>query len=284
MVNGHTVVGLTQTLFSGIYIILNLSYLIAAPIKKDQMDETPEKWINPLGLDDSNAIFLNSESVPTGKALITRILDQTRIALNQANETKEEFAHRVFNVDSSQLHEDWKSADYEWLPQRRDIHKGLDEPVAEEHLTSLNFDETLVSTYHFLQSIAVGLEQMVKDQGEDGPFLGKFSLSEYNLVLVLQEIQTAIIERGVNDKMKPDIRRGSMPESLRVENNATTKNVRDWIIYRDYISLLQYVWEVFRYLKRKVYSSFDMSLSGKSDSEAPVNEAPTKATPNDVNE
>lgn len=281
MVNGRAVVGSTQTLLSGIYIIailVNLPYLIAAPTYKNQMakDEVPEKWINPLGFDDS--VVLDNESILTGQVLLTRILDQTHIALNEANETKDEFANRVFNLDSERLHETWKKADYDWLPQNKDLHKKLDTPVEEEHLSALGFDDALVNSYHYLQMIAVGLEQLVKDQGEDGPFLDRFSRSEYNLLLVLQEIQAAIIERGVNYKMQPDVRRYNMPESLRVENNATTRNVRDWIIYRDYLNLLQYIWEVFRYLKSKVYSSLllDISENDTSESkgaEAPANEA-----------
>lgn len=106
--------------------------------------------------------------------------------------------------------------------------------------------------YRSLQIVAVGLEQITWDQEDDGaPFVQDFNQSEYNLRLVLVEMQAAIHERGYCNQMHPDIQRDWMAETLRKPENDIDKKMRDWIIYRDYINILEYVMIVLDYFKLK---------------------------------
>lgn len=71
--------------------------------------------------------------------------------------------------------------------------------------------------------------------------------SPYDLALiyfqVLCEMQTAMGDCGVTPP--PNIGRDIMPDGIRLEPHY---NLRDWIIFRDYINGLEYVHQVFSYL------------------------------------
>lgn len=112
----------------------------------------------------------------------------------------------------------------------------------------LQLDKSLLDTYEYLQTIAVGLEQLVWDQEDDNaPFTGKFKEIEFKLRALLCEIQVAIMERGI--VMRPDVRRDIMTEAYRNNDNMTSKYLRDWLIFRDFMNALEYVIQVFNYLQ-----------------------------------
>lgn len=112
-------------------------------------------------------------------------------------------------------------------------------------------DETLLNVYASLQKIAVGLEQIVWDQeDQNGPFLDNFRAAEYNLRALLCEIQMALYNRGVT--MKDDIMRDSMSDEFRNMPDDTSRNLRDFLIYRDYMNALEYTKQVFEYLKNNL--------------------------------
>lgn len=218
-------------------------------------DQSHPKWINPCGIDVDGALHDLNVQMPkvSDLELLTPIINQARIALSKANQFKDSFAQKVFNTNFEQLHENWKGTRYDWLPNQSQIPKNLNDPVSEEHLQSLKMDNALVDTYQYLQMIAVGLEQIVRDQErENGPFFQHFNQSEYNLRLVLCELQMAIYERRIHDQMRPDITRDAMPFYLRNETVDTSRNLRDWIIYREYMNTLEYVIQVFDNFKSKL--------------------------------
>ncbi|KAK4882189.1 hypothetical protein RN001_005508 [Aquatica leii] len=243
----NTIRRLHQALIVGIYLLslISVPCSLSAPTRlNDMSDQSHPKWINPCGIDVDGALHDLNVQMPkvSDLELLTPIINQARIALSKANQFKDSFAQKVFNTNFEQLHENWKGTRYDWLPNQSQIPKNLNDPVSEEHLQSLKMDNALVDTYQYLQMIAVGLEQIVRDQErENGPFFQHFNQSEYNLRLVLCELQMAIYERRIHDQMRPDITRDAMPFYLRNETVDTSRNLRDWIIYREYMNTLEYV-------------------------------------------
>lgn len=218
-------------------------------------NQSHPKWINPCGwgVEDSEHDINDETSKVSDAELLMRITNQARIALTKADQFKDDFAQEMFNSNFEQLHENWKNSRYDWLPNQCQVPKNLSELVPDEHLQSLKLDDALLDTYQYLQMVAVGLEQVVRDQQrEDGSFLQNFNQSESYLRLILCEIQVAIFERNIYDKMRPDVTRDIMPEYLRNETVLTSRNLRDWIIYRDYMNTLEYVIQVFDYFKMKL--------------------------------
>lgn len=56
-------------------------------------------------------------------------------------------------------------------------------------------------------------------------------------------------ERGVTPR--PDVSRDIMPIEYRRVNSTTQRDLRDWLIFRDYMNALEYVIEVFKYLSNR---------------------------------
>lgn len=118
----------------------------------------------------------------------------------------------------------------------------------------LQFEESLASIYTSLQKIAVGLEQVVWDQEDlHGPFLKNFSQAEQTLRLVLCEIQMALYEKSV--PMNADVQRDIMTKEFRNMADDTSRNLRDFLIYRDFMNALEYSQQVFEYLKSNLWGA-----------------------------
>lgn len=114
----------------------------------------------------------------------------------------------------------------------------------------MQLDQTLLNTYKYLQQIAVGLEQVVWDQKDhNGEFEHRFAEVEQHLRSVLCEIHYAIYERNL--KIESDVGRDSMPDALRTSVK-TEIQIRDWIIYRDYMNTLEYIIQTFTYFKEQL--------------------------------
>lgn len=93
---------------------------------------------------------------------------------------------------------------------------------------------------------------MVQGQNPDDgdAFAQQFNETYHNLLLVLTEVQVAIVELGL--KTLSNIRRSHIPDEYRdVEDNMTKRNLRDFIIYRDYMNALEYVIQVVEYFSSK---------------------------------
>jgi hypothetical protein len=126
--------------------------------------------------------------------------------------------------------------------------------VDPEHLKSLEFKPTLLEVYVSLQKIAVGVEQMVWDEEDrNGPLKSSLIETENYLGSLLCEIHTAIIEKELT--VEETVTRDIMKEELRKNLDNTGRNIRDWIIYRDYLNMLQYIIQVFDHFKANLPSS-----------------------------
>ncbi|KAL6262735.1 hypothetical protein P5V15_005525 [Pogonomyrmex californicus] len=108
---------------------------------------------------------------------------------------------------------------------------------------------TLVNTYEYMQKYAVGLEQVVFDQKDYQPeFYMKFKEAEGQLRAVLCEIQVALDERSLT--RRPDVTRDIMADEYRLMTSLTFRDLRSWLIYREYMNGLEYVIQVFKHLRR----------------------------------
>ncbi|XP_008190287.2 uncharacterized protein LOC103312158 isoform X1 [Tribolium castaneum] len=205
------------------------------------------KWFNPCGMSAVNGAA--PEHRMPDVQLIDQILNQAQIAEVRAKMFKEEYVHKTFNMDAQQLHNYYKDKDYDWLPTK-EIPKNLDQAVPQEHLDTLEFKPTLTTVYSNLQKFAVGIEQIVWDEEDrNGPFKSSFVQTEDYLRTLLCEIYTAIIEKELTVEQNVD--RDIMGPEFRNMDN-TSMNIRNWIIYRDYLNMLEYIIQVFRHFKAKI--------------------------------
>ncbi|KZC15156.1 hypothetical protein WN55_07984 [Dufourea novaeangliae] len=243
---------------------------------------SPPKWVNPCGLAAED--FTGDLDVVqlTDSQLLHQVVVQAKTALMHAelfrddyyvkesdkiseaedsNKSESEAApppprmvKRTFNIDFADLHSTFKDNHYDWLPGPKEIPKQLGEPLDQEYLAKLELDTALIDAYEYMQKYAVGLEQIVWDQEDlQLEFRKQFKDTEYKLRTVLCELQVALVERQLSSR--PDVTRDIMKSEFRTMSSSETyRNLRDWLIFRDYMNGLEYVVQVFEHLRRGLQS------------------------------
>ncbi|XP_047350817.1 uncharacterized protein LOC124949577 isoform X2 [Vespa velutina] len=215
---------------------------------------SPPKWVNPCGLAaedfDSDPDVEQLRDVQ----LLTQVVVQAKTALMHAQLFRDDYIKRTFKVDFADWHLQWKDNHYDWLPSKKDIPKQLGEQLQQQYLDSLELDRSLLDAYEYMQKYAVGLEQIVWDQEDNGlEFRDQFKDTEFKLRTVLCELQVALMERAVT--LRPDVTRNAMSTEYRsMSSSATYRDLRDWLIFRDYMNGLEYVVQVFEHLRRGLES------------------------------
>ena len=66
---------------------------------------------------------------------------------------------------------------------------------------------------------------------------------------VLCEMEYALLQKGIQEHELEKVQRDIVPEDLRNLEHQSSRNLRDWLIYRDYINGLEYVIDAFDHLK-----------------------------------
>lgn len=239
--------------------VIRVPTVMSAPASRhnsvdyDERMHSHPKWINPCGLRASDDFDSELEGVPrlNDNELLSSIIVSAKNALMHAQRFKDSYVKDTFNLNFEQIHQDWKTVRYPWLPTTEEISKSLGEHMPLEGLQKLELDLTLKDTYKYLQKFAVGMEQVVWDQTDNnGAFKNEFADIEFKLRATLCEIQAAMLERGVTQH--ENITRQIMGNELRHIGNSSYRNVRDWIIFRDCMNGLEYVIQVFEYFKQKL--------------------------------
>ncbi|KOC70503.1 hypothetical protein WH47_00648 [Habropoda laboriosa] len=221
---------------------------------EDRRLSSPPKWVNPCGLAAED--FTGDLDVVqlTDLQLLHQVVVQAKTALMHAELFRDDYAKQTFNIDFADLHSTFKDHHYDWLPGTKEIPKQLGEQLEQEYLDKLELDTALIDAYEYMQKYAVGLEQIVWDQEDlQLKFRKQFKDTEYKLRTVLCELQVALVERQLSSR--PDVTRDIMKSEFRaVSSSETYRNLRDWLIFRDYMNGLEYVVQVFEHLRRDLQS------------------------------
>lgn len=217
------------------------------------MRSTP-KWVNPCGLaaDDFATGDLDVVQL-TDSQLLHQVVVQAKTALMHAELFRDDYARRTFKLDLANLYSTFEDH-YDWLPGPSEIPKELGKQLSQEYLDTLQLDTALIDAYEYMQKYAVGLEQIVWDQEDlQLEFHDQFMHTEYKLLSVLCELQVALVERQLSPR--PDVKRDIMRSEYRsMSSSETYRNLRDWVIFRDYMNGLEYVVQVFEHLHRGLQS------------------------------
>ncbi|EEC06517.1 hypothetical protein IscW_ISCW004744 [Ixodes scapularis] len=118
----------------------------------------------------------------------------------------------------------------------------------EEHFKTMTKEEAYRTSFGYVQYYAVGLEQAVLDQiFHNGPFHRLFLEIQNNLGQLLCELQLGIVHFNV--AKNPDVLRDVMSHEYRDIKQDSQRNLRDYIILREYIKLTKYISQLFSYLR-----------------------------------
>ncbi|XP_014486007.1 PREDICTED: uncharacterized protein LOC106750286 [Dinoponera quadriceps] len=221
----------------------------------DRMNSIP-KWVNPCGLSGDYYVDSAVDVVQIGDAqLLSQIETQAKTALTHARILRDDYLQQILlsgNTDR-RFNPTWDDIRYDWLPGPKEIPKVLGEKLDEAYLETLTIDATLQNTYEYLQKFAVGIEQIVWEQRDTGgPFSKHFEDVEDQLRSILCEVQVGLVERGT--PLPKDVSRSIMPHEQRSLSSETEQKLRAFIIYRDYVNFLEYIQQVFMYLRNKAYT------------------------------
>ena len=104
------------------------------------------------------------------------------------------------------------------------------------------------------ESFCVRDEEKKRKEREREREIDSISITLENVRLqVLCELQVALVERQLSSR--PDVTRDIMKSDFRkVSSSETFRNLRDWLIFRDYMNGLEYVVQVFEHLRRGLQS------------------------------
>ncbi|XP_014256516.1 uncharacterized protein LOC106670563 isoform X2 [Cimex lectularius] len=212
----------------------------------------PEKpiWVDPCGGHTSVSVEQGDSSQASDQTLLEGIIITAKNALSYASSLSHQYVKNKFNSDLNSHHDTWKHERYHWLPN---IPKGLGEKTPDHHLSALaekRLDWYLVESYRYLQTVAVGLEQIHQDMVRfNEEFSPEFLNMQYKLKQVLCEVHIAISEKMPELKID-DVDRSVMSPDLRKANSDSSfRWIRDWLIYREFMNCLEYVIEVCEFFK-----------------------------------
>jgi len=117
-------------------------------------------------------------------------------------------------------------------------------------------DEAFKKAFMLMQYFAVGMHQILLDITlYEGRLLSEFRHLEECLYQILCEVQLGMHVRGV----VPDrhVLHEAMSHEFRDLRDGTQRNLRDFLILRDYIKALDFVQQLFTYLKIREQESRD---------------------------
>lgn len=209
---------------------------MSAPVPRTG-DDHP-LWVNPCNLPDDASGHADHLSPQDVRNMLDAVANRARVASEEADKAKRRFLERTFS--DSEFEDSVASYMQSWLPN-------VPTP-SEEHLKSMTKEEAYKTTFGYVQYYAVGLEQAVLDQiFHNGPFHRLFLEIQQNLGQLLCELQIGIVHFNV--AKNPDVLRDVMSHEYRDIKQDSQRNLRDYIILREYIRLTRYISELFAYLR-----------------------------------
>ncbi|XP_065206148.1 uncharacterized protein LOC135835691 isoform X2 [Planococcus citri] len=223
--------------------------------KSNESNGDKPHWVNPCpGVPTSSSgaqkRSVSEEDTGSEADFINSIVLTSKHAIYQAEKFREKYVMRTFSVDFEKHHSNWKSAKYGWLAQEVILPKELGEKLSSDNLQKMELDDESIKIYGYLQRLAVAFEQVTKDQREvNSEFQEEFAVAETHLKSILCELREIIPDSKF--AIYRDANRDIMPPEFRHMDDHTYRNVRDWLIFRDYMNVVEYLIQVLEYFKTK---------------------------------
>lgn len=162
---------------------------------------------------------------------VKNVINQTYTALHRANDMKNDFTHHIFKMDYEKVEKMFKTSSFDWLPT-------LDFSSISK-INSKHFGTFLPKLYTDLQVIAAGVDLVFTNEQYE-----QFRDTKYYLKLVLCEIFAILDEYQLT--LPPDVTREIIPSDCALLVDQTAAKTRDWIIFREYVNMLEYILRIFR--------------------------------------
>lgn len=139
-------------------------------------------------------------------------------------------------MDYEKVDRIFKTNTFDWLP--------VPDYSSASQINSKHYKTFLPKLYTDLQVIAAGIELVFFNEK-----YAKFKETPLYLRLVLCELFTVLYECGL--KLPDDVTRETIPSDCASLVDQTSRKARDFIIFREYVKILEYILRVFRNHTRK---------------------------------
>lgn len=188
----------------------------------------------------------NDEEVPKEES-IEAILAESKIVQHKFDNIKGKFFQAIFNSETKYDETMFRNNHYDWLHSTKAIPKELGEPVPNEHLELLEFETEMPKLYTSLQIMVITMEEVFKSE-KYNEFKG---LVVGYLKTLLEEITDAMFYAGI--QTPSNISQDILPADFCNIRHLTFLRIRDWLVFRECMNLVEYMVAVFSYLQQ-VYS------------------------------
>lgn len=234
--------GVKKVLAVVTYLLIVIPTVLSAPSGSMEQQQEDPFWVlnENVQPEDNITQALKAQLAKT-------IQTQAKIACNKANHSLEEYTKNQFSMTPEQVHQRYNSTSFDWLPSKSDIPKQFGTDVTDGFTRTM--EEEMIHLYHQFQKIGVGIEQIVSEynnctpnNGADQSVCINFNNMRQDLTTLLRELNMNIGTLGL--VRKPDVERDIMPDEDR-QVDETTRRIRNWVIYRDYINALEYTIKAF---------------------------------------
>ncbi|RZF43211.1 hypothetical protein LSTR_LSTR009015 [Laodelphax striatellus] len=239
--------------------LVNLPNTTAAPMSSRpprRLDDETPFWTNPcrIGLsypDQGGDADYSQLSEISDKELINIITVTSQVAIDHYLTFIDDYVTDTFQKPLAEHLKAWDTwPGYPWLPTglpKGYLPKKLNQTVPKEFKSKFELENALLDSYEYLQRVAVGMEAVYEDHdSKNTKFQDNFKQSLYELRMVLCEVNTVISSFKI--KMRDDIQRSIMPDEIRHLKSDTDRHIRDWLIFREYMNVMEFVLEIFTHI------------------------------------
>ncbi|KAK2719465.1 uncharacterized protein LOC136037386 [Artemia franciscana] len=232
-----------------------------APSQKILMLDPPY-WVNPCGAQTDMKLFSRGAQTAGNPLVISKneeyILFSIYYAMNHALNIRDDFCQAVFSQSFGDMVDQFGTLSYSWLPE---LPKQIGQDTPGAILPSMSFEQFTPCVFTYLQTYAVGMEEVAWDSKKwktKGKFNRERGFLEVNLRLrsLLCTVQMALWEEELQKPL--DQQRDIMPESDRDPSSQSTADLRDFVIFKEYMNGLEYFRDVYEYMETQRIQSEDI--------------------------
>ncbi|XP_043222018.1 uncharacterized protein LOC122381661 isoform X2 [Amphibalanus amphitrite] len=209
------------------------------------------QWKNPCSIEHSQAFDgdVNMQAPPDA-VILNRIITLNNRVRPEVDMKMDAFVRSTYHVDESEMLRDWGHHNMSWLGFVRETIAQVEAKLeAQDDVDGrLTLGDALRIHFADLQRLAIGFEQMTVDAALYGdPNLDNFRSLQNGLMELLCELQISLLEKRLtaDSSVTADI----MGQDVRDLDSSRERNLRNWVIIREYKVYLAHLHKVFGSLK-----------------------------------
>lgn len=221
------------------FTALSLSRIIVDAINVIKLCNTFKKKVTMSANGDSEDVSVEES--------IEIILGEAKIARSNFDNIKYKFFEAMFNQYTKYDESMFSNNHYDWLHSQKAIPKELGQTVPCELLKSVTFQSVLPKLYSSLQVMELALDEVFKTE----KYIEFKNLVIGYIKTLKEEVSDAMYYAEINPPS--EITKDVIPHDFCDITHQTFLRIRDWIVFRECMNLIEYIVQAFSFLQQNVY-------------------------------